>query len=76
MTYPLEFRRHVLAVREKEGLTFAETSVRFSVGIARLTRWAKSPEPKAVREGRPRKVDLDKLAADVKEHPDSYSLTT
>ena len=40
--------------------------------IASLTRWAKSPEPKAEREGRPRKVDLDKLAADVKDHPDSY----
>ena len=72
MTYPLKFRRHVLSVRENEGLTFAETSQRFSVGIASLTRWAKTPEPKAKREGRPRKVDLEKLAQDVKDHPDSY----
>ena len=72
MTYPLEFRRHVLSIRKKEGLTFAQTSLRFSVGIASLTRWAKMPEPKAVREGRPRKVDLEKLSQDVKDHPDSY----
>ena len=72
MTYPLKFRRHVLSVREKEGLTFAQTSVRFCVGVASLTRWSKTLEPKATREGRPRKVDLEKLAADVKEHPDSY----
>ncbi|MFV0385803.1 IS630 transposase-related protein [Paracoccus sp. (in: a-proteobacteria)] len=72
MTYSLDFRRHVLSVREKEGLTFAETATRFSVGVASLTRWAKSPEPKATREGRPRKVDLEKLAQDVRDHPDAY----
>ena len=72
MTYSLEFRRHVLSVREKEGLTFSQTAARFSVGIASLIRWAKKPEPKATREGRPRKLDLEKLAEDVKNHPDSY----
>ncbi|MFV0383449.1 IS630 transposase-related protein [Paracoccus sp. (in: a-proteobacteria)] len=41
-------------------------------GIASLTRWAKSPEPMATREGRPRKVDLEKLAQDVRDHPDAY----
>lgn len=72
MTYSLDFRRHVLSVRDREGLTFVQTAVRFSVGIASLTRWAKSPEPKAKREGRPRKIDLEKLAQDVRDHPDAY----
>ncbi|MFV0385112.1 IS630 transposase-related protein [Paracoccus sp. (in: a-proteobacteria)] len=71
MTYSLDFRRQVLSVQEKEGLTFARTAARFSVGVASLTRWAKSPEPKATREGRPRKVDLEKLARDVRDHPDT-----
>lgn len=72
MTYCTEFRRHILAVRDEECLTFAETAERFSVGIASLTRWAKDPEPKAFREGRPRKVDLERLAKDVAERPDDY----
>ena len=72
MTHPVSFRRHVLSIREKEGLTFAQTSRRFSVGIASLVRWNKQLEPKAVREGRPRKIDLDELAKDVEAHPSSY----
>jgi len=72
MTYSVDFRRHVLSDREKEGLSSAETAERFSVGIASLTRWAKSLEPKATREGRPHKIDLDKLAQDVRDHPDAY----
>ncbi|MFV0384014.1 IS630 transposase-related protein [Paracoccus sp. (in: a-proteobacteria)] len=72
MAYSLDFRRHVLSVREKEGLTFAQTATRFSVGVASLTRWAKSPAPKATREGHPRKIDLSILAQDVLDHPEAY----
>ena len=45
MTYSLDFRRHVLSVREKEKLTIAEASARFSVGIASVTRWLSRLEP-------------------------------
>ena len=72
MTYGVEFRRHVLLVREREGLTFAETSERFSVGVASLTRWTRQVEPKATREGRPRKIDLEKLMRDVCDDPDAF----
>lgn len=72
MTYSLDFRRHVLSVREEECLTIRETSERFSVGVASLVRWIKEPEPKASREGRPRKIDLDLLARDLREYPDAY----
>ena len=71
MTYSLDFRLHVLGVREKEGLTFAETSARFCVGIASLTRWSKSLEPKSYPL-RMYKIDLDALEADVEKYPDSY----
>lgn len=72
MTYSLDFRRHVLFVREEECLSIRETSERFSVGIASIVRWLKDPEPKATREGRPRKVDLDLLAQDLRDNPDAY----
>ena len=72
MTYGVEFRRHVLLVREREGLTFAGTFERFSVGVASLTRWTRQVEPKAPREGRPRKIDLEKLMGDVRDDPDAF----
>lgn len=72
MTYSVDFRRHVLCLRKKEGLTFAQTSERFGVGVASLTRWSKNIKPKATREGRPRKIELDALAKDVEKHPDAY----
>ena len=37
-----------------------------------MTRWAKTPEPKATREFRPRKINLDQLAQGVRDHPDAY----
>ncbi|WP_176487859.1 hypothetical protein [Candidatus Regiella insecticola] len=36
MTYPLKFRQHVLAIKEKEKLTYAKTASRFGVGMASL----------------------------------------
>ncbi len=72
MTYSVDFRRHVLFLRNKEGLTFVQTSERFGVGIASLTRWNKEIKPKATRENRPRKIELDALARDVEAYPDAY----
>jgi len=72
MTYSVDFRRHVLSIRKREGLTFLQASQRFGVGIASLTRWSKQVEPKATRENRPRKIDLEKLARDVETYPDAY----
>lgn len=71
MTYPVEFRRHVLAVRMKERLTFEETARRFCVGIASLTRWSKELEPKAYPL-RMYKISLEALAADVERYRDAY----
>ena len=72
MTHPVEFRRHVLSIKKKEGLTFEQTAKRFAVGIASLTRWNKTLAPKATREKRPGKVDLKKLAKDVQTYRDAY----
>ena len=71
MTYPLKFRYHVLSIREKEGLTLEETSKRFGVGRASLTRWLKRIEPDQSKP-RKRKIDLEALRQDVRDHPDAY----
>ena len=72
MTYPISFRRHVLAVKEREGLIFLETAERFAVGIASLVRWNKEIEPKIYRRERGLKIDLETLAQDVSDTPDAY----
>ena len=72
MTYPVSFRQHVLSVREKEGLTFDETSERFCVGVASLKRWSKCLTPKPYERRKIRKLDPTALAQDVADHPDAY----
>ncbi len=72
MTYSIDFRRKVLSVREKEGLTIAEVADRFCVGIASVVRWIKNPEPQRTRNKPATKIDRIALARDVREHPDAY----
>ena len=72
MTYPISFRRHVLAVKEREDLTFAETAARFAVGIASVVRWSARLMPKPYERHAPGKIDLAALMQDVRDHPDAY----
>ena len=41
MTYDLKFRRHVLATRAREGLSFAQTAARFNLSIQTVFSWSK-----------------------------------
>ncbi|PID35289.1 MAG: transposase [Rhodobacterales bacterium] len=72
MPYPISFRRHVLPIREKEGLSFEKTSQRFGVGVASLKRWSKRLHPKPCERWKIRKIDSEKLAQDVRDCPDAY----
>ena len=71
MTYSVDFRRHVLSIRKKEGLTLEQTSERFGVGRASLCRWLRRLEPDQSKPGK-RKIDLLALAEDVRAYPDAY----
>ncbi len=72
MTYSSDFRRKLLSVREKEGLTISQVSARFNVGVASVVRWLKRPEPHRSRYKPATKICRIVLARDVREHPDSY----
>jgi len=72
MTYSYDFRRKVLDVRKKEGLTIAQVALRFCVGVASVTRWIKTPEPKTSRNKPATKIDMDALAQDIINYPDAY----
>ena len=72
MTYSIDFRRKVLSIREKEGLTIAEVADRFYVGVATVVRWLNRLEPQLTRHKPATKIDRIALARDVREYPDAY----
>ena len=46
MTYPLEFRKKVMELKAKHGLTYDQNAKHFFIGKDTLKRWCKSLEPK------------------------------
>ena len=72
MTYSLDFRRKVLAIKQAENLSFAEVSQRFKIGIASVVRWSNRIEPQLTRNKPATKIDMQALARDVEMYPDAY----
>ena len=72
MTYPLSFRQHVFAHKEKKCLTFEQTSALFDVPVRTLFRWQQQPEPCTHRNKPATKMDRQALADDVNQYPDAY----
>jgi transposase len=72
MTYSLDFRKKVLAIKEQEGLTGKEVSVRFGIGEANIMRWNKCLEPQRTRNKPATKLDMKALEQDVKDNPEAY----
>lgn len=73
MTYSIDFRKKVLLVREREGLSMQEAADRFDVGVATVMRWTKQLAPKRTREKPRTRLPLSVLQADCEKHPDSYT---
>ena len=71
MTYSLDFRRKVLEVRERDRLSIAQVAERFAVGKASVMRWLKRIERKPSGFRR-RKLEVEALAADLRDYPDAY----
>lgn len=72
MTYSLDFRKKVLEIKAKEGLTCGEVSSRFKIGIMSVVRWGKKLEPEKHRCKPSTKIDMEALKRDIKDHPDAY----
>ena len=72
MTYSLNFRQKVFAVKAKYGLTFEQTSERFDISIRTLFRWQQRLEPCLKRNKPATKIDMLALAKDVEARPDDY----
>lgn len=72
MTYPIQFRRQVLKIKEKESLSFSEVAKKFSISKATIFGWSQNIEPQKHRNKKWSKIDIIKLKKDIEDHPDSY----
>ena len=72
MSYDIKFRRHVLEVRARYGLSFSKVAERFGIGKQTVYNWSKRLEEKKKRSKPATKIDMSRLAEDVKQHPDAY----
>ena len=72
MTYSIDFRKKVLSIKEKEGLSFSQAATRFGVSVNSIFLWSKSIEPKRKRNKPPIKIQNDLLLEDIKNYPDAY----
>ena len=72
MPHPVSCRNKVLALKAKEGLSFAEVSMRFELSISAVFRWSKTLEPQGYRCKPWYKIDEAALRRDIEAYPDSY----
>jgi transposase len=70
--HSLDFRKRVFAMKNKENLTFAQTSKRYGIGMRTLFAWQKRMEPKTTRNRQATKIDMKALHNDVQLHPDRF----
>jgi transposase len=71
MTYSRDFRRQVLAIRDKENLSMALVAKHFGVSLKSVLRWSKNIEAKTTRHKPATKIDMEALKMDVKTYPDA-----
>lgn len=72
MTYPINFRKKILKIKDKEGLSYLEVAKRFGISKAAIFRWSKNLTPQKHRNRKWSKIDAEELKKDIEEYPDSY----
>ena len=72
MTYSTDFRRKVLEVRDRDGLSFEQTAALFGVAKSSVRRWTERLEPCINRNKPATKIDMKLLSRDVGMYPDAY----
>lgn len=72
MTYSIDFRKKVLKIKDKEGLSLQATAKRFGISKTALFNWTQNIEPKITRDRKPTKIDMEVLRKDIELYPDSF----
>ena len=72
MTYSTDFRRRVLEVKERDGLSFEQAATLFGVGKSSVQRWTERLVPRRIRNKPATKISMELLERDVELYPDAY----
>jgi transposase len=72
MSYSIDFRRQVFKIKERDTLTYQQTSDRFGVSMRALFKWKQRMEPKIHHNKPATKIDMAALQKHVEDYPDSY----
>lgn len=72
MAYSIDFRRKVLAIKERDGLSFEKTALRFGISESSVFRWSKRLEPCRTRNKPATKINMTELACDAEKYPDAF----
>jgi transposase len=72
MSYSIDFRKQVFKIKERDSLTYQQTSERFGVSMRTLFKWKTRIEPKLHRNKPATKIDMAVLQKHVEDYPDSY----
>lgn len=72
MAYSLDYRKRVFAVKERDNLSYEQTSKLFGVSKRTLFRWKDRLPPKLKRNKPATKIDMVALEKDVQQYPDAY----
>ena len=59
-------------MRKKNNLSFAQTALRFDVGITSIVRWSKTLHPRTTRNKPSPKIKLEDMKKDIHKIPESY----
>ena len=70
--YSLTFRRHLLKIGEKEGLSIRGMASRFAIASRTIVNWKRKLEPVLKRKRKPFKLNEEAFLKDVKDYPDAY----
>jgi transposase len=71
MSYSIDFRKQVFKIKERDSLTFRQTSDRFGVSMRTLFKWKNRIEPKLHRNKPATKINMDALQKHVEDYPDT-----
>ena len=76
MTYETSFRKHVFKIKEKEKLTYEQTSKRFGINIRTLFRWKHKPIDTKRRNKPATKINMAGLKKDIDNRPARFKVST
>jgi transposase len=72
MTYSIDFRKKVLQIRKVKGLSIIEAGKLFKISPTSIVKWSKNIFARVGRAKPATRIDMQALARDIKENPDSY----